>query len=78
MYGKVLCARLMVAAAAAVWATSAPADWTEARCDIYPAGEDHTDAVIPCTFSQRQGAVTIRRSDGVIHDLSPVEEAATR
>ena len=47
------------------------ADTAEARCDIYPAGEDHTDVVIPCNFSQRQGFITIRRSDGVVHDLSP-------
>jgi len=26
---------------------------------------------IPCVFSQRQGAITIDRSDGVTHDLSP-------
>lgn len=55
----------------------AQADSTEARCDIYPAGEDHTDVVIPCTFSQRQGFVTIRRSDGVVHELSPVDQAST-
>lgn len=49
----------------------AVADSTEARCDIYPAGEDHTDVVIPCRFSQRQGYITIARSDGVTHELSP-------
>lgn len=54
-----------------IWAASATADSTEARCDIYPAGEDHTDVMIPCTFSQRQGYITIYRSDGVTHDLSP-------
>ena len=47
------------------------ADSTDARCDIYPRGEDHTDQVIACVFSQRQGAVTIMRSDGVTHDLAP-------
>jgi hypothetical protein len=54
----------------------ASADSTEARCDIYPAGEDHTDKTIPCTFSQRQGFVTIRRGDGVVHDLEPVGDEA--
>lgn len=54
------------------WATPALADSTEARCDIYAKGEDHTDVVIPCTFSQRQGHVTIYRSDGITHDLTPV------
>lgn len=48
------------------------ADWTDARCDIYPAGSDHTDKMIGCTFSQRQGYVTITRDDGVTHDLSPL------
>lgn len=56
-------------------AAPAVADWTDARCDIYPAGSDHTDVVIPCTFSQRQGYITITRSDGVIHDLAPVGDA---
>ena len=54
------------------------ADSTEARCDIYPAGEDHTDVMIPCTFSQRQGYVVIERSDGVMHDLHPVGDTPGR
>lgn len=62
---------LIAAAGAAAWSISAPADWTDAACEIYPKGEDHTDVLIPCTFSQRQGYVTITRSDGVTHDLSP-------
>jgi hypothetical protein len=58
------------------WSGTAKADWTQARCDIYPAGEDHAPAMIPCTFSQRQGHITISRSDGVIHDLSPVGDTS--
>jgi hypothetical protein len=27
------------------------ADSTEAVCEIYPSGENHTDVMIPCTFS---------------------------
>jgi len=61
-----------VVALAALWTTQSPADWTDARCDIYPKGSDHTDKIIPCVFSQRQGAVTITRDDGVTHDLTPV------
>lgn len=57
--------------AALLLASAALADSTEARCDIYPRGSDKASAVIPCTFSQRQGFVTIRRSDGVVHDLRP-------
>jgi hypothetical protein len=52
------------------WALPSSADSTEAACEIYPAGEDHTDVLIPCRFSQRQGYVT--RSDGITHDLSPI------
>ena len=51
------------------------ADTVNARCDIYPTGEDKASAVIPCTFSQRQGYIMIDRSDGVLHDLSPIGDA---
>jgi len=61
--------------AAAAWTTTATADWTDARCDIYPAGSDHVSKMIPCTFGQRQGFVTITRDDGVSHDLSPVGDS---
>lgn len=57
--------------AAFLISAGAVADWTDARCDIYPRGEDHASASIPCVFSQRQGYITIDRSDGVAHDLSP-------
>ena len=62
----------LLAALAAGWSNLAAADSTEARCDIYPKGEDHISAMIPCTFGQRQGNVTITRSDGVTHDLVAV------
>ena len=51
------------------------ADWTQARCEIYPKGSDHMDKMVPCTFGQRQGYITITREDGVTHDLSPVGDA---
>ena len=51
------------------------ADSTDAACEIYPLGEDHTDVLIPCRFSQRQGYITITRSDGITHDLAPVGDA---
>jgi hypothetical protein len=51
------------------------ADTAEAACQIYPAGEDHADVTIPCTFSQRQGYITIHRSDGVVHELSPSDDS---
>ena len=49
----------------------ARADTTDARCDIYPKGSDRASAVLPCTFSQRQGHVAIDRADGVRHELVP-------
>lgn len=58
--------------AACFWTFPATADWTDARCDIYPKGSDRAEKMIPCTFGQRQGAVTITRGDGVTHDLAPV------
>ncbi len=57
---------------ALAWATVSTADTADARCDIYPAGADHSDTMIHCSFSQRQGYITINREDGVTHDLSPV------
>ena len=53
-------------------ATTATADNTKARCDVYPLGSDHLSKMVPCTFNQRQGYVTIIRDDGVTHDLTPL------
>lgn len=59
-----------------LWAGPAAADSTEARCDIYPAGSDHGAKMFSCTFSQRQGYVTITRDDGVTYELEPVGDTA--
>ncbi|MEP4146154.1 MAG: hypothetical protein ABJL54_02975 [Halioglobus sp.] len=56
-------------------AAFAVADSTDAACEIYPRGGDDADVLIPCRFSQRQGYITITRSDGVTHELSPVGDA---
>jgi hypothetical protein len=68
--------RALLVSFIALVATSqtARSDWTEARCDIYPKGEDRISAMLPCTFGQRQGTVSITRSDGVAHELTPVGE----
>ncbi|NEX21328.1 hypothetical protein G3480_13570 [Thiorhodococcus mannitoliphagus] len=50
----------------------AAADSTQARCELYPKGSDKMEKMLPCTFSQRQGYITIIREDGVTYDLSPV------
>ncbi len=60
---------------AALLSSPSLADWTDARCEIYPKGSDQAAKMIPCTFGQRQGAVTITREDGVTHDLAPVGDA---
>lgn len=70
--------KLIVGARAAICATvmflmsaAAHADTVSARCDIYAKGSDRAAAVVPCTFSQRQGHVSIDRVDGVRHELAP-------
>jgi len=62
----------LLAALTLVSAAPTGADSTEARCEVYPAGEDHASAVLPCRFYQAQGHVVISRADGVEHDLTPV------
>jgi hypothetical protein len=62
----------LIAALLAAWALPSAADSTQARCEIYPKGSDKMETMVPCTFSQRQGYITITREDGVTYDLSPV------
>lgn len=57
------------------WASTSVADWTEARCEIYVKGSDQLEKMVPCTFGQRQGHISITRADGVTHDLEPVGDA---
>ncbi len=59
----------------ALWAAPVSADTVDARCDIYPRGEDHATATVLCTFSQRQGHVRIQRQDGVAYDFTPTGDA---
>lgn len=56
-------------------ATPALSDSAEARCDIYPAGDDTLQQTGDCIFSQRQGYVTITLDDGTAYDLEPVGDA---
>ena len=62
----------LVAAVLAAWSLPSAADSTQARCEIYPKGSDKLETMVPCTFGQRQGYITITREDGVTYDLSPV------
>jgi hypothetical protein len=48
------------------------ADTVNARCDVYPKGEDSATSSGLCTFSQRQGVVGIQLENGQRYDLRPV------
>ncbi|ERT04001.1 hypothetical protein M595_6054 [Lyngbya aestuarii BL J] len=50
----------------------AKADTVKVRCDFYPKGEDKASASEVCTFSQRQGFVSIQRENGTRYEFSPV------
>jgi hypothetical protein len=60
----------------ACWPVMGRTDSTEARCEIYPKGSDRPDTMVRCTFSQRQGYITITRADGVAYELVPVGDRA--
>jgi hypothetical protein len=67
----------LVAAAAVIGAVSPVfADTVQARCDVYPKGEDRAKSSGLCTFSQRQGFVGIELKNGKRFDLSPNEQQA--
>jgi hypothetical protein len=63
---------VLIAALLAGWTLPSAADSTQARCELFPKGSDKLEKMLPCTFSQRQGHITITREDGVTHDLLPV------
>jgi hypothetical protein len=52
-------------------AAAVKADTVNARCDVYPAGEDRATSSGPCTYSQRQGNVGIQLPNGRRYDLQP-------
>lgn len=49
------------------------ADTVDARCDVFPAGEDKATSSGLCTFSQRQGFISIRLKGGQSIELKPNE-----
>jgi hypothetical protein len=63
---------VLMAALLTGWLLPSAADSTQARCEIYPKGSDKLEKMVPCTFGQRQGHITITREDGITYDLSPV------
>ncbi|MEP0896917.1 hypothetical protein NDI36_20850 [Leptolyngbya boryana FACHB-1624] len=52
-------------------AMTAKADTVNARCDVYPKGEDRAKSSGACTFSQRQGFVSIQLKNGRRYELRP-------
>lgn len=50
----------------------AKADTVTARCDVFPKGEDRATSSGLCTFSQRQGFVSIQLQNGRRYELRPV------
>ena len=72
--GHLLMSLLLLLLGIIMIANPALADTAQARCDVYPAGQDHTKNSAPCTFSQRQGYISIARADGVRHELSPADD----
>ncbi|WP_411876137.1 hypothetical protein [Vulcanococcus limneticus] len=52
------------------------ADTVDARCDLFPAGKDRAPSSGLCTFSQRQGYVTIRLKNGQTIERKPNESTS--
>jgi len=63
---------LSVAIATLILPLSVKADTVQARCDVYPKGQDRATSSGLCTFSQRQGAIGIQLENGKRYDLRPV------
>ncbi|MEH1836443.1 MAG: hypothetical protein V7L29_31420 [Nostoc sp.] len=62
---------VVLAIASLSFPISVKADTVNARCDVFPKGEDRATSSGPCTFSQRQGAVSIELENGRRYDLLP-------
>lgn len=61
----------VTAAAALGFGLAAKADTVPASCDLYAPREDYPVLSSACTFSQRQGFVTITLKDGTTYELTP-------
>lgn len=53
----------------------AQADTVQSRCDVFPKGDDRATSSGLCTFSQRQGFVSIQLKNGQRIELSPRGDA---
>ncbi|AFY29148.1 hypothetical protein [Cyanobium gracile] len=68
-----LLAASLLGLACVVAAAPALADTVQARCDVFPAGEDKATSSGLCSFSQRQGFVSIQLMGGERIELKPNE-----
>jgi hypothetical protein len=69
---QTLTATLLSVAALAI-ASPVQADTAQARCDAFPKGEDRATSSGLCSFSQRQGFVSIQLKNGTRIELKPNE-----
>lgn len=69
---QTLTASLLSVAALAI-ASPVQADTAQARCDVFPKGEDRATSSGLCSFSQRQGFVSIQLKNGTRIELKPNE-----
>lgn len=63
---------LLTTIASASFAVSAKADTVNARCEYYPNGQSKATVSTSCTFSQRQGNISIAWADGVRNDFTAI------
>jgi len=63
----------LLSLASVVVASPVMADTVDARCDVFLAGEDKATSSSLCTFSQRQGFVSIQLKNGQRIELKPNE-----
>ena len=64
---------LIAGLAAASWTTTVYADDASADCVVRERGEKKKGQSGPCLFSQRQGFIDIRLTNGKSYSLSPQE-----
>jgi len=64
----------LLALSIAAWSGTALADTAEATCELRKDGETKQGASGPCTFSQRQGFVSIDLRNGERFELSPTDK----
>ena len=66
---------LIAGFAAASWTTTLYADSAQAECEVREHGELKRGQSGPCMFSQRQGYIDIRLTNGKEYSLSPQDRA---